>query len=461
MAAEPCALRVAVTGSAGVGKTTLATELSKELRLPLVHEEMREYLLASGRRLGACSPLQAGLVLERLWRQRVESERHLESFVADHCSLDFAAYALQHGAEPAQSGVSSLLSEAALGVAHYDAILLLPWGSIPYEKDGVRSDEPSLELSYQLLLEALLARHADSRRVHRLPERCTDPADRLNWAHQCLKTARLMRRNDPRRGFVHLVGAGPGDPGLLTVRALELLRSCDVIAHDELVPPAILALAGPRAELVSVGRRHHGSSRHPLRLHPAVLARAAAGQVVVRLKCGDPFIFGRGGEEAEELAEAKIPYEIVPGISAALGAAASARIPLTHREHSSDVTFATGHDLLGCKTSRSNWDRIAGSGTLVLYMGSRALGANLARLVEAGRPPSTPAAWIENATRHNEKVITGTLANLARKVEGEEGDGPALIIVGQVVGVRERLCAEEAAQSLPARDKRPSLGAAS
>jgi uroporphyrinogen III methyltransferase/synthase len=171
--------------------------------------------------------------------------------------------------------------------------------------------------------------------------------------------------------------------------------------------------------------------------------------VVVRLKCGDPFVFGRGGEEAEELAEAGVAFDVVPGISAALGAAASARIPLTHREHSSEVTLATGHDLLGCKGSRSDWGRIAGSGTLVLYMASRALGPNLARLVELGRPASTPAAWIENATRRDEKVMTGTLADLAGRVKGHQGDGPAIVIVGAVVSVRARIRAPRAAPRGP------------
>lgn len=242
------------------------------------------------------------------------------------------------------------------------------------------------------------------------------------------------------RGFVHLVGAGPGDPGLLTLRALELLQSADVVAHDELVAPAVLARCGPRAELIAVGRRHHGSSRHPLRLHPEVLARARAGQVVVRLKAGDPFIFGRGGEEAEELAEAGIPFDVVPGISAALGAAACALIPLTHREHASDVTFASGHDLACDRGSRSDWARLARPGTLVLYMASRALAANLARLVALGRPASTPAAWIAGATRPEQQVEVGTLGTLAARVAARQpGDAPALLVVGEVVGLRARL----------------------
>jgi uroporphyrin-III C-methyltransferase len=243
-------------------------------------------------------------------------------------------------------------------------------------------------------------------------------------------------------GRVYLVGAGPGDPGLVTVRGLELLRAADVVAYDELVPGAILALAGPGAERLAVGRRWHGRTREPLRLHPAVLERARQGKQVVRLKAGDPFVFGRGGEECEELAAAGVPFEVVPGVSAALGAAAAAWIPLTHRELSSDVTFATGHDLARAETrGRSDWARLAGSGTLVLYMASRALAENLARLVAHGRPASTPAAWIAAATRPEQELVVGTLEDLAARVGDRRGDAPALVVVGEVVTVRERLLA--------------------
>jgi uroporphyrin-III C-methyltransferase / precorrin-2 dehydrogenase / sirohydrochlorin ferrochelatase len=258
-------------------------------------------------------------------------------------------------------------------------------------------------------------------------------------------SAPLPAAGPARPGTVYLVGAGPGNPELLTVRADALLRSADVVAHDELVPPALLALA-PGAEHLAVGRRCHGRTRAPLRLHPDVLARARAGKSVVRLKAGDPFVFGRGGEEAEELAAAGVPFEVVPGISAALAAGASAWIPLTHRGLSSDVTFATGHDLTQpAPAGRSDWARLAGTGTLVLYMGSRSLAGNLARLVEHGRAPSTPAAWIAAATRPEERIVTGTLADLAARV-GEPGtDAPALVVVGEVVAVRERLRALVAA----------------
>lgn len=240
-------------------------------------------------------------------------------------------------------------------------------------------------------------------------------------------------------GKVFLVGAGPGDPELLTVRAARLLAACDVVAYDELVPPALLAVARPGAERLPVGRRCHARSREPMRLHPDVLARAREGKLVVRLKAGDPFVFGRGGEEAEELARAGVPFEVVPGVSAALGAAAAAWIPLTHREVSSDVTFATGHDLThAASPGRSPWAKLAGGGTLVLYMASRSLAGNLARLVEHGRSAATPAAWIAGATRPEQQIVVGTVGDLAGRV-GPQGDAPALVIVGDVVEVRERL----------------------
>jgi uroporphyrinogen III methyltransferase/synthase len=232
------------------------------------------------------------------------------------------------------------------------------------------------------------------------------------------------------QGFVYLVGAGPGDPRLLTLRALELMRSADVIAYDELVPQRILSLAPEQTELLAVGRRRgHGKTGY--RLHPVVLERARAGRIVVRLKSGDPLIFGRGAEEAEELAEAGIPFEIVPGVSAALGAAAYAGIPLTDRRYASQVTLATGHCAEG--------DDGASRQTLVLYMAAHKLAENLARLIAQGRPPSTPAAYVEAATTPDQRVIPGTLADLASRVAHEHRSDPALVIVGDVVALRERI----------------------
>ncbi|HET6146544.1 MAG TPA: uroporphyrinogen-III C-methyltransferase [Polyangia bacterium] len=242
--------------------------------------------------------------------------------------------------------------------------------------------------------------------------------------------------------MVYLVGAGPGDPGLLTVRALELLRTAEVVAYDKLVPEAILALANPAAERLVVGRLR-GEARRAFRLHPEVLARARAGRVVVRLKCGDPMVFGRGAEEAEDLVAAGIPFEIVPGVSAALGAAAYAGIPLTDRRCASSVTLTTGHD--GHPTEAeadapSSAPALPGRGTVVLYMGASNLADNLACLVAGGRAPATPAAYIERATERAQRVIVGTLADLAARVAGADPgpDGPAVVIVGEVVRLRPR-----------------------
>ncbi len=255
----------------------------------------------------------------------------------------------------------------------------------------------------------------------------------------------MKKAAEPKRGIVYLVGAGPGDPGLLTVRAAELLRAAEVVAYDELVSPEILALASPDAELLPVGRRH-GSGVAVYRLHAGVLARARAGKRVVRLKSGDPVLFGRGGEEAEELTEEGIAFEIVPGVSAAFGAAASAHIPLTHRDYASDVVFVTGHDAGGSLTSKSDWEHLAaGQGTMVLYMAARKLQANVDRLIAGGRSADTPAAYIASATRSDQRVIVGTLADIAGKTAGVDRNAPALLIVGEVVRLRERLEAIDAA----------------
>jgi uroporphyrinogen III methyltransferase/synthase len=260
--------------------------------------------------------------------------------------------------------------------------------------------------------------------------------------------------SDERRGVVFLVGAGPGDPGLLTVRARELLHDCDVVAHDELCSDALLAAIPAHVELVSVGRRGHGAGasdargasegRRDYRLHPLVLELARAGKRVVRLKAGDPFVFGRGGEEAEELRQAGIAFEIVPGVSAALGAAAYAGIPLTHRHIASDVTLATGHDL-GHDTpgGGSDWPLLArGRGTIVLFMAARRLAENVQRLVEHGRDPGTPAAYVAAATTARQRVIVAPLSALADRVKCDETvdpQAPALIIVGEVARLRETL----------------------
>jgi len=235
-----------------------------------------------------------------------------------------------------------------------------------------------------------------------------------------------------QRGKVWLVGAGPGDPELLTVRAYRLIASAEAIAHDELVSPDILAIAPPRAERIPVGRRAGGCRHHEAKIHPRVLELALDGRDVIRLKGGDPFVFGRGGEEAEELFAARIPFEIVPGISAALGAAARLHVPLTHRGVSSSVTFATAH-AASSEGEATLPNYLPRDGTLVFYMGLGRLDERLSELVRTGRAASTPAVAIASATLPSERAVFGTLGNLAERVRAAKLEAPALVIVGDVI----------------------------
>jgi uroporphyrin-III C-methyltransferase len=444
--------RIAISGSASVGKTSLVSVLARALGLNMLKEEMREHLESIRTDLSEQPPAQVADVLIRLWRERQEREAKTLSFVADNCSLDFAAYALYYGCVDAQNA-SILLSETAKQVAQYDAIFVLPWGVLPYSHDGIRASNQYLQFRYQLIIEGLLRRHVDPARVHYIPETVVDLAERCQWATAKLEQTKQLgcrpgnatdsiadnraqsAGKQGSNGFVYLVGGGPGDPRLLTVRALELLQRADVVAHDLLISPAVLGQVPATAQLVPVGRRH-GAAKSDYRLHPDVLAHARAGKMVVRLKCGDPLVFGRGGEEAEELAEAGIPFEIVPGISAALGAAAYAGIPLTHRQYASEVTFSTGHDAADRVKSS---ERPNAGGTVVLFMVARRLQANLGRLIRSGYSADTPAAYIAGATTPTQQVILGTLATLSRKIDGMNPETPALVIVGEVVALRKKI----------------------
>ncbi len=236
-----------------------------------------------------------------------------------------------------------------------------------------------------------------------------------------------------RRGKVWLVGAGPGDPELLTVRAYRLLSTAEVVAYDELVALDVLAIAPPTAERIPVGRRARGCRHHEARIHPAIVERALEGKDVVRLKGGDPFVFGRGGEEAEELAAARVPFEVVPGISAALAAAAVAAIPLTHRECSASVTLATAHAAHGEPDVAAH---VTEAGTLVFYMGLARLEETCAALVAGGRPPSTPAAVVSKASLPDARVVIGTVADIGARARAAQLEAPALLIVGEVVARR-------------------------
>ncbi len=235
-----------------------------------------------------------------------------------------------------------------------------------------------------------------------------------------------------KTGTVYLVGAGPGDPDLLTLRAARLLQSARLVVHDGLVDPAILAMARPDAQLVSVAKKR---ARHTLpqdQINQFLVREALAGRDVVRLKGGDPFIFGRGGEEAEDCRAAGIRVEVVPGISAANGAAAAAQIALTHRDAASIVSFVAGQ----CKgLSDQNWAGLAGTGrTLVIYMGVKTAPQIAEKLMADGLAPDMPIAIIENAARPEMRVLRGPLAALPDLVERENVISPALIIIGEVTG---------------------------
>ncbi len=233
---------------------------------------------------------------------------------------------------------------------------------------------------------------------------------------------------------VVLVGAGPGDPGLVTVRGLECLRRADIIFYDNLAAPGLLTQARPEAEKVYVGKKRAEHVLSQPQLNALLIEHARAGRRVVRLKGGDPFLFGRGGEEAEALADAGLPFEIVPGVSSAMGAAACAGIPLTHREHTSAVTFVTGHEV-----DKIDWTRVGASETIVIFMGLVSFGEIARRLIAGGRSPATPAAAIRWATRPIQQVLTGTLADLAGKIAAAGLKPPTILFVGEVVRLREKL----------------------
>ncbi len=236
-------------------------------------------------------------------------------------------------------------------------------------------------------------------------------------------------------GVVWLVGAGPGDPDLLTVKALRLLACADVVVHDRLTPQPILALAGPDARLIDVGKR---KARHTLPqddINALLVGLALDGLTVVRLKGGDPFVFGRGGEELQACRAAGVQCHVVPGVSAALAAGAAAGAPLTHRGLAQAVTFVTGHAASG-KDPELDWASLARPNqTVVIYMGLTTAPAIAARLIEAGRAPSTPALVVEKASLPDERRVITTLSALGRDVQGL--DGPAILIVGEVAALAQ------------------------
>lgn len=245
----------------------------------------------------------------------------------------------------------------------------------------------------------------------------------------------------PQTGTVYLVGAGPGDPELLTMKARRLLDEADVILHDSLVGDAIVDTLPTSPTVVHVGKRPNGERTPQVEINARMVREARAGNDVVRLKGGDPTVFGRGGEEAEHLAAHGVPFDVVPGVTSAVAAGAGVGIPGTHREHASTLTIVTGHEDPSKEESALDWESLAATvdagGTLVVLMGVGRLPDNVDALTSQGLAPDTPVALIERATLPEERVVTGTLATITEAATDHEIEPPAVTVVGDVVSVRD------------------------
>jgi uroporphyrin-III C-methyltransferase len=254
-------------------------------------------------------------------------------------------------------------------------------------------------------------------------------------------------------GTVYLVGAGPGDPDLLTVKARRLLDTADAVLYDSLVTGEVVDSCPPNVELVDVGKRPgpDGERTTQAEIDASLVRRARAGETVVRLKCGDPCVFGRGGEEAEHLARTGTPFEVVPGVTSAVAGPTLAGIPATHREHASSLTVVTGHEDPTKAESAIDWDALAGTvdagGTLVILMGVGRLPENVAALRAGGLPPETHVAMVERASHEAQFTVTATLDSIVDDARDVGIEPPAVTVVGDVVEVRDSL---RAAPAVPA-----------
>jgi uroporphyrin-III C-methyltransferase len=247
--------------------------------------------------------------------------------------------------------------------------------------------------------------------------------------------ASMSEISPPKTGIIWLVGAGPGDPDLLTLRAAHLVMAASVIVHDGLVDPRILEMAPPSARLISVAKRRARHTMPQDEINALLIHEARQGHDVIRLKGGDPFIFGRGGEELESARAAGVAVQVVPGISAAIGAAAAAQMPLTHRDSASVVSFVAGQ----CKGfTQQNWAGLAGHDrSLVIYMGLANVAAITAKLLDDGLAPDTPCAVVENAARPEMRVLRAALADFAEMIGKNQVQAPALLVIGAVTATSD------------------------
>lgn len=254
------------------------------------------------------------------------------------------------------------------------------------------------------------------------------------------RSSALLMPNTEKIGFVYLIGAGPGDPGLITVKGRECIARADVVIYDYLANEGLLAHAAPGAERIYAGKVGGAHNREQRQINELLVEKGLEGKIVARLKGGDPFVFGRGGEECEALVSAGLPFEIVPGVTAGIGAAAYAGIPLTHRDFTTSVAFVTGHESPGKEASQIDWERLSlGSGTIVFYMGMKNLAQIAGNLMAHGRPPETPVALIRWGTRPEQEVLTGALSDIAEKAHKAAFRAPAITVVGEVVNLRDKL----------------------
>ena len=241
-------------------------------------------------------------------------------------------------------------------------------------------------------------------------------------------------------GEVYLVGAGPGDIDLITVKGKRLVQKADVVVHDSLIDKALLEFAKANAEIIDVGKRGGHHKREQWEINAILVERCQEGKLVVRLKGGDPFMFGRGGEEVEELRKAGLVVHVVPGVTSAISAPALAGIPVTHRDHASLVTFVTGHEGTDKDGRTVNWDALASTGgTIVILMGMSRIRRNTARLVQAGMSGSTPVAVVERGSTSEQRVTVGTLTDIADMCKEVGAKAPAVMVVGGVASLHERL----------------------